>query len=185
MFFQNVELYETDKFQYLLIHKNGSTSIRECMKDLNPVVTNKINFQKVRWTVIREPYNRFVSGLKYDLKKHGLKQDEVNHDTLHNSRINIFSREKGNVNHSSSQVPYLINTHVNWYVEMKDLPTFLKMHFGKSERLNVSDINYKDENLNLDLDEQEVNKYLDLDYYVYRQILNSPNLWKWQQGKIF
>ena len=61
MFFQNVELYETDKFQYLLIHKNGSTSIRECMKDLNPVVTNKINFQKVRWTVIREPYNRFVS----------------------------------------------------------------------------------------------------------------------------
>ena len=78
-----------------------------------------------------------------------------------------------------------MNTQVGHYIDIEDLDLFLKMHFGKSERLNVSDINYKDEKLNLDLDEQEVNKYLDLDYYVYRQILNSPNLWKWQQGKIF
>tara|TARA_R110000803_G_scaffold210465_2_gene282362 strand:+ start:556 stop:1113 length:558 start_codon:yes stop_codon:yes gene_type:complete len=185
MFFQNIELYETDKFQYLLIHKNGSTSIRECMKDLNPVVTNKINFLKVRWTVIREPFNRFISGLKYDLKRHGLKQDEVNHDTFHNSRINLFSREKGDVNHSASQVPYLINTQIDWYIEMKDLPSFLRMHFGKSEQLNQNDIDYKDTELNLDLDEFDIRKHLDLDYYVYKQIVNSPHLWKWQQGRIF
>lgn len=184
MFFQNIEFYETDKFQYLLIHKNGSTSIRECMKNLNPVVTNKINFAKVRWTVIREPYNRFVSGLKYDLKKHGLKQEEVNYDTLHNSRINLW-HDTANVNHSASQIPYLINTQIDWYVEMKDLPTFLKMHFGKSEHLNQSDINYKDPELGLDLDEPDVMKFLDLDYYIYKQILSSRHLWKWQQGKIF
>lgn len=68
MKFQNIELYETDKFQYLLIHKNGSSSVLECIKDLNPIATEHCNFNKVRWTVIREPYERFVSGLEYDLK---------------------------------------------------------------------------------------------------------------------
>jgi len=185
MLFQNIELYETDKFQYLLIHKNGSSSVRECIKDLNPTVTQKVNFQKVRWTVIREPYNRFVSGLKYDLKRHDLKQDDINYDTLHNSKVNIFSREQGNVNHSASQIPYLINTHVNWYVQLKDLPAFLKMHFGKVENINVSKENDDYEKLNLQLDMPEVHKYLELDYYIYWQIIHSPHLWKWQQGKIF
>jgi hypothetical protein len=182
MLFQNIELYETDKFQYLLIHKNGSTSIRECIKDLNPVVTDKVNFQKVRWTVIREPYTRFVSGLKYDLKRHNLDPEDIDYDSLHTGKVNLFSREKGHVNHSSSQIPYLINTHVNWYVELKDLPTFLKMHFGKNEFLNTDNT---DKNINLDLEPVEVHKYLELDYYIYWQIINSPNLWKWQNGKIF
>jgi hypothetical protein len=69
MQFQNIELYETDKFQYLLIHKNGSSSVRACVDPLNPFVTNKINLNKIKWTVIRDPYERFVSGLKYDLKR--------------------------------------------------------------------------------------------------------------------
>ena len=29
MIFQNIEFYETDKFQYLPIHKNGSCSVIE------------------------------------------------------------------------------------------------------------------------------------------------------------
>jgi hypothetical protein len=68
---------------------------------------------------------------------------------------------------------------------MKDLPSFLRMHFGKSEQLNQNDIDYKDTELNLDLDEFDIRKHLDLDYYVYKQIVNSPHLWKWQQGRIF
>ena len=40
MIFQNIELYETDKFQYLPIHKNGSSSVIKCIEDLDPSVTD-------------------------------------------------------------------------------------------------------------------------------------------------
>jgi len=180
MIFQNIELYETDKFQYLLIHKNASSSIVNCIKHLNPIVTDKININKVRWTIIREPYERFVSGLKYDLQRHNLNIKDIDYSSLFNSKINKFSRLNGNVNHTTSQVPYLINTHINWYIEMKDLNIFMKMHFDKVEYCNENKINIK-----LDLDKKEIIKYLNLDYYVYNNILNSNYLWKWQQGKIF
>jgi len=180
MIFQNIELYETDKFQYLLIHKNASSSIVNCIKHLNPIVTEKININKVRWTIIREPYERFVSGLKYDLQRHNLNIKDIDYSSLFNSKINKFSRLNGNVNHTTSQVPYLINTHINWYIEMKDLNIFMKMHFDKVEYYNENKINIK-----LDLDKKEIIKYLNLDYYVYNNILNSNYLWKWQQGKIF
>jgi hypothetical protein len=180
MIFQNIELYETDKFQYLLIHKNASSSIVNCIKHLNPIVTDKININKVRWTIIREPYERFVSGLKYDLQRHNLNIKDIDYSSLFNSKINKFSRLNGNVNHTTSQVPYLINTHINWYIEMKDLNIFMKMHFDKVEYYNENKINIK-----LDLDKKEIIKYLNLDYYVYNNILNSNYLWKWQQGKIF
>tara|TARA_R110000744_G_scaffold369114_1_gene479204 strand:+ start:64 stop:615 length:552 start_codon:yes stop_codon:yes gene_type:complete len=180
--FQNIEFYETDKFQYLLIQKNGSSSVRECIKHLNPTITDKANFNKVRWTVIREPYFRFVAGLNYDLKRHGLELEEVGYDSLHNSRINNFSMNYGDVNHSASQIPYLMNTHIDWYVELKDLGTFLKMHFDKVEYVNMD----KDkEKIDFHLDPMEVHKFLDLDYYIYNQILTSDHLWKWQNGKIF
>ena len=177
---QNIEFYETNKFQYLLIHKNASHSIIDCIKHLNPTVTRKINLNKIRWTVIREPYERFVSGLKYDLQRHNLDIKDIDYSSLFNSKINTFSNQKGNVNHTASQVPYLINTHINWYIEMKDLNIFMKMHFDKVEYCNENKIDIK-----LNLDKEEITKYLNLDYYVYNNILNSNYLWKWQQGKIF
>tara|TARA_A100001391_G_scaffold204044_2_gene198297 strand:- start:304 stop:846 length:543 start_codon:yes stop_codon:yes gene_type:complete len=177
---QNIEFYETEQFQYLLIHKNASHSIIKCIESLNPVITDKINLNKVRWTVIREPYERFIAGLKYDLQRHQLNIEDIEIKSLFNSKINNFSRVKGNVNHTASQIPYLINTHINYYVELKDLHTFLKMHFGKTEYQNIDKSNVK-----IDLDKNEIIKYLELDYYVYDCILNSPYLWKWQQGKIF
>jgi len=178
MIFQNIELLETDKFQYLLIHKNGSSSVSKCIKDFN--ITNRINLNKIRWTVIRDPYERFVSGLKYDLKKHNLSIEEIDITELYNSMTNVFTRERRHVVHTSSQVSHLINTHVNWYVELKDLNLFLKMHFNQTEHCNAND-----ENTEINIDKKEVMKYLNFDYYVYNKILNSQYLWKWQMGKIF
>ena len=180
--FQNIELYETDNFQYLLIHKNGSTSVLECIKHLNPIATQKCNFNKVRWTVIREPYERFVSGLEYDLKRQNVELKDIESSSLHSSRINGYSRQIGNVNHTASQIPYLMNTNIDWYVELKDLSTFLQMHFDNVEYLNPDDNENKVE---VEIDKLDVDKYLDLDYYVYKDIINSPNLWKWQNGRIF
>ena len=65
-------------------------------------------------------------------------------------------------------------------LEIKDLNTFLKMHVGEVKYCN-NNLN----NIELNIDKEEIMKYLNLDYYVYNQIINSPNLWKWQQGKIF
>lgn len=35
-YFQNIELMETPAFQYLVIHKNGSNSVRKCIEEYNP-----------------------------------------------------------------------------------------------------------------------------------------------------
>jgi len=180
MLFQNVEFFETEKFQYVLIHKNGSSSVRKSIDYLNPFHTTQINLSKIRWTVIRDPYERFVSGLKYDLKKQNLNIEDVEISSLFNCKINLFSRVNGNVNHTSSQILYLINTNINWYVQLKDLNIFQKVHFN-----NISYENKNEKNIKIDLDKKEIMKYLELDYYIYNNILNSNNLWKWQNGKIF
>ena len=178
--FQNIEFIETDKFQYLVIQKNGTNSIREAMKNINFVETTQINLNKIRWTVIRDPYEKFVSGLKYDLLRHNVNIKDINYSSLHNTSVNYFTRGKQNINHATSQVPFLINTHIDWYVDIKDLSMFLKTHFNVEMHSNKNDVD-----LDLNLDKEDVMKYLNLDYYVYNKILQSNHLWKWFNGKIF
>lgn len=179
-YFQTFEFVETDKFQYLLLHKNGSSSIEKCLKDIDFFFTTKINLDKIRWTIIRDPYERFVSGLKYDLLRHNVNIKDIDPSSLHNTFINSFTLGKKNLNHSTSQVPYLINTNIDWYVDIKDLNIFLKMHFNVETHCNE---NKKE--IDLNLNKEEVMKYLNLDYYVYNKILQSDHLWKWYNGKIF
>ena len=179
-FFQNIELLETDKFQYLLIHKNASCSVKETIKSLNPILSTEINLTKVRWTVIRDPYERFISGIKYDLIRQNLNIKDIDINSLYNSKINLFSSGNGNVTHTASQVPYLINSCIDWYIELKNLNNFLKIHFN-----NVSYENINHKSIELNLDKNEIMKHLDLDYFIYNSILNSDYLWKWQHGRIF
>jgi hypothetical protein len=54
------------------------------------------------------------------------------------------------------------------------------MHFD-----NVQCKNMEENKIQLNLDKKEIMKHLELDYYIYNQILGSSYLWKWQQGKIF
>ena len=179
-YFQNIELFETDKFQYLLIHKNGSSSVMKCIEEYNPQPTQKKS-NKIRWTVIRDPYERFISGFKYDVVRHSINIEDIDYTKLFNSYVNTISRGIGNVNHCSSQVPYLINTDIHHYVDIKDLNIFLKMHFNKSEFLNEQG----KVDIDLKLDKNEIMKYLKLDYQIYNSIKYSQSLWEWQQGKIF
>jgi hypothetical protein len=179
MYFQNLEFYENDNFQYLLIHKNGCTSVLKSLEDLNVTYSNKRNLNKIGWTVIRDPYERFMSGFNYDLERQNLKFEDIKLEQLFSSYHEEKTREQGNVKHSSSQIPYLINTNINWYVNIKDLSLFLKMHFDKEFILNKGKEN------KYFFPKEEINKYLHLDYKIYNLIINSPYLWEWQKGRIF
>ena len=180
MIFQNKEFFETDKFQFLLIHKNGSTSVRKIIEKNKYILNSVWCPNKIRWTVIRDPYERFVSGLNYDLKRHKVQLNEINIYELFNDVVNLNNRINTNINHCISQASYLMNANIQWYVDIKDLNVFLKMHFNEFETINKNE-----EKIELNLDKKEIMKYLNFDYYVYNRIKNSDNFWKWNLGKIF
>ena len=191
MQFRILELTETDKFQFLRIYKNANWSVQKCIEDNFPGKfwnSSSIVNNKPRFAVIRDPYERFISGLKYDLERHKVDVQELNQniklDKLFTTKeMHRRNTMAGNINHSASQVPYLMNSGVTHYIDIKDLNLFLKMHFNKVKHLNNSNIKTKE--IEKYLNKDEIMKYLHLDYYIYNSIIRSPFLWEWQHGKIY
>jgi len=192
MNFRLFDIIETEKFQYVRIHKNGNASVLKCIqnnfKKEEICSTNHLS-KKTRFCIIRDPYERFISGLKWDLWINNVNIKDVdikklftcNENHLRNSMI-------GYINHSISQIPYLMNCQISHYIDIEDLNIFLKMHFKKSEHENKftnlkEKVNIK--NIEEYLDKDEIMKYLHMDYYIYDTIKRSPFLWEWQHGKIF
>mgnify|MGYP003114043994 CR=1 FL=1 len=179
------EIIETPDFQWLRVYKNANSSIIKCIEDKykkeDIINTSVLSNKKPRWVVIRDPYERFISGLKYDLSRHEINIKDINIKKLFTPNehhyINLTS---GNINHTVSQFASIMNTQVGHYVDIEDLDLFLKMHFDKSLRLKKNTDETK-----LDIDKEEIMKYLTFDYYVYNTIKKSPFLWEWQHGRIF
>ena len=72
MNFKFGEIIETEKFQFVRIHKNGNKSVVKCIE--NSFKEEEISYvfrlsSKPRFCIIRDPYERFISGLKYDLSR--------------------------------------------------------------------------------------------------------------------
>ncbi len=192
MNFRLFELIETPTFQYVRIHKNANLSVMKCIEEKygqQNVQNTTHQSKKTRWAVIRDPYQRFLSGLRYDLWKQKVNVKDINIKKVftsneHHAR-NILFR---NINHASSQIPYFINTQISHYVDIDDLDLFLKMHFDKNYKENgfpKTEENLKYYDIEKYLDKEEIMKYLHFDYYVYNNIMSSPFLWEWQHGKIF
>jgi hypothetical protein len=211
MNFRLYDFVETDKFQFLRIHKNGNTSVNKCILDTygkEVRYTHQLS-KKVRFCVIRDPYERFLSGLKWDMWINKIDIKDIDISKLfttneHHVR-NIWSKQ---LSHTVSQIPYLFNAQCSHYIDISDLTIFLKMHFKKSEhRLKLEDLK-KDVSLQIDflgekfskltqsipdntkdiekyIDKDEIMKYLHLDYFVYNHLKQSPFLWEWQHGRIF
>ena len=187
MNFRLFDIIETEKFQFLRIHKNGNTSVEKCIK--NNFKKEEIHYvynlsKKVRFCIIRDPYKRFLSGLKWDLRLNKVDVRDIDITKLFTSNEhNLINSWKGRINHSASQIPYFFNVQCSHYVDINDLNLFLKIHFNETAHENKQ--KYDDVNIEKYIDKEEVMKYLHLDYYVYNSIKKSPFLWEWQHGKIF
>ena len=189
MNFRIAELIETDKFQYVRIHKNASMSVLDCIKENYKdkfYYTYKLSNEKPRFCIIQDPYKRFISGLRYDLFRQSVDIKDIDLKQLLSFNETHFRNNMlGNLNHCISQILYLFNYQITHYIDIDDLNIFLKMHFNKTKTLNVLPPKEKNKNIEKYLDKEDILKYLHLDYHIYNQIKNSPFLWKWQHGKIF
>tara|TARA_R100001463_G_scaffold127269_1_gene185273 strand:+ start:1080 stop:1643 length:564 start_codon:yes stop_codon:yes gene_type:complete len=187
MNFRLFDIIETEKFQFVRIHKNGNSSVVKCIKDT--FKEEEISYvhhlsKKTRFCIIRDPYERFLSGLKWDLWLNKVNIKDVDIKTLftaneHHQRNSWV----GHIKHSTSQIPYLFNIQCSHYVDMSNIDLFLKIHFNKTAHEGKQ--KYDDINIEEYIDKKEVMKYLHLDYYVYNNLKRSPFLWEWQHGKIF
>lgn len=197
---QNIEIFTTSTSNYLLIHKNGCSQVREHLYLNYPQVELFYNFfpqnHKINWTVLRDPYNRFISGLTYDILRQFKKLDNLDKiinisSSFFYQKINLETRKDGNVNHIIPQWTYLFNQPLNFLVEIKDLDKFLDIHFLK--RTNFTETNTSSKQKNIVLDYVEKNKelknliiaYLAPDYYYIEQAKSQGLFWNWQNGKMF
>ena len=186
MFVQNIEVFKTTKFQYISICKNACTSMSNLIKD-NYEYTLEINSvpDRVTFTTIREPYERFVSGLHYDYVRHKPDLNKVNVRDLFFDIHPLHNWQKGDLNHTTSQIFYLFNNIINWFVDTKDLVHFQKLHFNDVRHDNVVEDRYKEVDDFIENNKKEILLYLQHDYHFYNSIHKSPLLWTWQKGKIF
>ena len=191
MNFRIIEIIETEKFQYLRIYKNASQTIMRHMENTfgkeGCVSTVHLTTKKPRWVVVRDPYERFVSGLSYDMERNNVKVEDLNLKKLFTANEFHFRNViLGSVNHGISQIPFLMNTNPSHYIDINDLNIFLKMHFKEVKTENLyKNKNKKTKEIEDYFSKEEIMKYLNTDYYIYNHIKNSPFLWEWQHGKIF
>ena len=190
MFIQNLEFYETNSFEYLLIHKTGCQSVLRTFDSINVKVTMNQNKQsgKFCWTVLRNPMDRFISGLCHNLS---LSNIELNKLDLKQLLFNVIHPNLRSVSLTPLtvlQTTYLIGSKVDMFVSHRDLNNFLQINFNTSFHENKGSLvlkkkvkDYIEENKNF---KKALDKYLQIDYFVYQQILNNNQFWYWQLGKV-
>jgi hypothetical protein len=154
---------------------------------------------KPYWAVIRDPYQRFISGLTYDIlilnhdKELKLLDKFLNEDYLEKlflKNYDSFFSITGNVPHTLCQWTYLYNQPVDFFVRIEDLTSFIHLHFGNdsfskhpgNNLLQNKVKEYIDKNNNL---KQLINYYLTPDLYLYKQLYNQGKVWEHNYGQMF
>ena len=190
MFIQNLEFYETNSFEYLLIHKTGCQSVLRTFDSKNVKVTMNQNKQsgKFCWTVLRDPMDRFISGLCHNLSLSNIELNQLNLKQLLFNVIHPNLRSVSLTPLTVLQTTYLIGSKVNMFVSHKDLNNFLQINFNTSFHENKGSSvlkkkvkDYVEENKDF---KKALDKYLQIDYFVHQQILNNNQFWYWQLGKV-
>lgn len=195
--FNPIECYCTEKFQYVLIHKNGCSMVVDTMINNYSVVMNEFIYNdRPSFTVIRDPWDRTISGLSYDLERTfgdvtETILDDIDFHRLFYQPINRQQRVSGFISHVSVQTGYLFDVTPTFYVNLNDLTSFLSIHFDNisSHKKNESDKKIKNKLLKI-LDKRKdikdtFEKYLAIDYYFIDRIKNTEILWDFSMGKMW
>ena len=89
MNFRLFDIIETEKFQFVRIHKNVNYSVQKCIEDTygeEVRYTHQLS-KKPRFCIIRDPYERFLSGLKWDLHLNNIDIKDVNIEKLFTTKM--------------------------------------------------------------------------------------------------
>lgn len=179
---------------YLVIQKCGNTYLRDIFEKVykeNYFLARECNYRNLKWTVVRDPKERFISGLAYDLWQNNYS----NYDSLFSNLEKIVQYpisstfyNQGKVKHTILQSAYLIYQPIDVFVDISDLTEFALHNFGMvSESYNKVPgefkVTVKEQIVERGI-EQRVDDLLANDVYIYRQIINSDRLWCWQNGNI-
>jgi len=194
-----VEWIHHSEHSCLLIHKNGSKSVRNAL--FNYYGQDNLNCYTIPnqrgmyWTVIRNPIDRVISGLAFDMKVCPTATEEQIIENIEKSLYGLpsplFRTEPIlHENHTFSQSCYLINNPIDFYVDISDLTPFLTANFNHNTSYMID---YDKSRENYNKAEEVINKFgmnrlkdlLAFDIYLYEKIMSSGNLWKWQHGKVF
>lgn len=183
---------------YLVIQKNGNTYVRDVLREYykdtycEESFVPRENLVNPCWTVIRNPHDRFMSGLAYDLWMTGVNLDHAFSDLQNNinSKMPVFFRSTRKVSHTISQVNYILFQPMTFFVDIKDLTAFCQINFGLESTVECKNEVPKDfkkmvageicrRNLT-----QRVNDLLSYETYFYNRLINSSNIWSWQNGNV-
>lgn len=179
---------------YLVIQKCGNSYIRDICQQIygnDHHLARECNYRNLKWTVVREPKERFISGLAYDIWKNNYNNfDSIfsNLNKLVQYPISSTFYNQGKVKHTILQSAYLIFQHIDVFVDMADLTEFSLHNFGiVTDKYNECPgefkVQVKEEIVSRGI-EQRLDDILANDVYLYKQIVNSDRLWCWQNGNV-
>lgn len=179
---------------YMVIQKCGNSYIRDIFKKIyqdDYIIAKEPNFRNIKWTVIRDPRDRFVSGLAYDIWKNNYTNyDKLfsNLESLMQNPISSTFYNSGKVKHTILQSSYLMLQYIDLFVDIKDLTEFCLLNFDEtSDQTNKVPAELKtkvkEEIISRNM-QQRIDDLLANDMYLYNQILNHDRLWCWQNGNV-
>lgn len=199
------EYYSTSEQSFLLIHKNACSTVKsnlscrfgDTLQEVGPPIEGSL-----KWAVIRDPYDRFISALAYDISTQYPVEIWKDEKALYNvielldlkkylthHATNSFYRS-GILSHSILQTIYLFDNNIDIVVEDKDLKHFIPIHFKHpvpNQNIGVSE--YK-ECIRKIIDKipsikQKVLLLLEIDYVTLESFKDKGAQWTWGSGRLF
>lgn len=186
----NYEWYTILNSNYLLIHKNGCSSVRRNFSNTRSLLPNP---ELMNWTTIRNPIERFKSGLAYDIKSAGYANISKLHDKIENLIYGDHShlgKAKGNTCHTYMQSLYFLNEKIHMFVRIEDLEDFIRVHHHKHEYFDDGENKNGKEEVEIaskiidSIDKRRLNDLFYIENQIYDRIVNSSHVWRWQNGNV-
>jgi hypothetical protein len=199
---QQTEFYSTEEQCYILIHKNACSSIRaNLLKEFEGAVVEGTASEGIRWTVVRDPYTRFIDAISYDIRRQkvlvtwedtSIKEylKTIDMSNYISNHISHTFTSLGLAPHSVLQTIYLFDNNVDVIVYAKDLKHFIPIHFKNPVapqnmgEPTHQDIVYKAIE-ELPVLKKEILGLLNVDYIMLEHMRTQGKVWTWGCGKIW